>query len=190
MKSITILTYFILYSCFVCLRDRPVLFFHGLGGSCERTTTHFKDYSNYKCIETGADSKSFIAMSSQAETGCAEIKNIISADPDSFRHGFYLAGLSQGGLLARHILFYCNVVNNLVKGLITFGTPNMGIEKVPLFNEEDKKDDNIIVELFKKNIETKLSFLSALNIPLTSAIEYTNKSFFMVVFFEILRSSC
>jgi len=51
---------------------------------------------------------------------------------ENFQGDFYVVGLSQGALLARHIAEKCPVAGK-VRKLLSIGGPNMGVMKVPNF---------------------------------------------------------
>ena len=68
-------------------------------------------------------------INSILETLCTDIK--AKEEKWGLRDGFMLVGLSQGGLFARHILQACST-GQFAKRLMTVGTPNSGMSKVPV----------------------------------------------------------
>lgn len=71
-------------------------------------------------VGNGAGTSLFTPMESQLEILCNEIYKI-----DELKDGFHFIGMSQGGLLARGYVEYCNKYP--VKNLITLASPNGGV---------------------------------------------------------------
>lgn len=71
-------------------------------------------------VGNGAGMSIFTPMKSQLERLCNEIYKI-----DELKNGFNFIGMSQGGLLARGYVEYCNKYP--VKNLITLVSPNGGV---------------------------------------------------------------
>ncbi len=71
-------------------------------------------------IGNGADTSIHIDMQSQLKMLCEKIYSI-----DDLKDGFNFIGMSQGGLLARGYVQYCNKYP--VKNLITLVSPNAGV---------------------------------------------------------------
>jgi hypothetical protein len=112
------------------LDTRKTFFFHQLGASCK-----LLDKSEIRiCIETGEDEDSWRNLKEQARIGCEKIielvfdKEKVRAD---FEDGFYMEGASQGGLILRQVYMDCMRARPLVRKMLTYGTPNLGIDKLP-----------------------------------------------------------
>jgi len=71
-------------------------------------------------VGNGAGTSIFTPMESQLQTLCDEIYKIVE-----LKDGFHFIGMSQGGLLARGYVEYCNKYP--VKNLITLASPNGGV---------------------------------------------------------------
>ncbi len=112
----------------------PTAIFHGLGDMCiypgmhEFTNTIGNLTGAYaRCVEIGMGSVTsiFENFEKQAEEACQKVL----ADKN-FQGEFNVLGLSQGGLIARHIVERCPTQGK-VRNLATLGGPNMGVAKVP-----------------------------------------------------------
>lgn len=79
------------------------------------------------CVEIGYGSVTsiFENFETQAESACQSVL----ADPN-FQGEFNVLGLSQGGLIARHIAERCPIKGK-VRNLVTLGGPNMGVAASP-----------------------------------------------------------
>ena len=71
-------------------------------------------------VGNGVGTSLFTPMNSQLQILCDEIYKI-----DALKNGFNFIGMSQGGLLARGYVEYCNKYP--VKNLITLASPNGGV---------------------------------------------------------------
>ena len=115
---------------------RPIFFFHGLGISCAEMASY--EDKDCICIKTGENGlTSAYSIFDQAKTGCKELtKKIFPKSGNTplpkFQAGFTLVGWSQGGLIARLVFQTCAKIRPLIKRLYTFGTPNLGIESLPI----------------------------------------------------------
>lgn len=113
--------------------QRPVRAFHGLGGECFKTS---KAVPYRKCVETG---NGFFGSTDnlydQATKGCKLLEEeMFDKDgniTEKFKYGFHLEGKSQGGLIARLIFHTCPKVRPWVRRILTYGTPNLGVDKLP-----------------------------------------------------------
>lgn len=112
----------------------PTALFHGLGDSCyypgmKEFTNTIANLTDAKahCVEIGWGSVTsiFENFEKQAEDAC----NSVLKNPD-FQGEFNVLGLSQGGLIARHIAERCPIQGK-VRNLITLGGPNMGVAATP-----------------------------------------------------------
>jgi hypothetical protein len=128
--------FFLFISITLALPQRVRLLFHGLGDTCEGNS--FTRYFNAECIETGSGLWSYYKLEDQALLGCQIIKRYLRLNFDLFSNGVYLIGMSQGGLVARWIYKHCDkkdptlpLLRPLVKGILTLGTPNLGIDHLP-----------------------------------------------------------
>lgn len=63
--------------------------------------------------------------------------------PSLDQTGFYIVAHSQGGLVARGLLFECKDIAPLVKGIVTIGTPNMGIDNISENIKAKMVDENV-----------------------------------------------
>jgi len=115
----------------------PLAVFHGIGDSCSFPgTTDFVDYlkeklkTEVKCIEQGNGffTSWFMKFHKQSEMACDSIRN----DP-LFQGEFSVLGISQGALIARHIIQKCNIKGK-VKRFVSISGPHMGIAGVPRLN--------------------------------------------------------
>lgn len=113
------------------LPPRLFFYFHGFGSNCEYESVSLPGI----CIETGADFDSLKSLKEQAFEGCLkiteEIFNLDNSLKIEFKYGFYLSGTSQGGIIVRLIYKNCHQIKKYVVGIITNGTPNLGISKLP-----------------------------------------------------------
>jgi palmitoyl-protein thioesterase len=112
----------------------PVAVFHGIGDSCvinpgmtnftKKFADRLKVYA--KCIETGGGPIDwFTSFKSQADKACKQIQEDVN-----FQGDFAVIGLSQGALLARHIIQSCEMKGR-VKRYISIGGPQMGVGSFP-----------------------------------------------------------
>ena len=61
-----------------------------------------------------------------------------------------MVGVSQGGLLGRSIVEDCKISDKTkVRNLLTVGTPNMGVSKIPQFICKKVKDVPLLGDLCK-----------------------------------------
>lgn len=135
MKSISICA---LVAIGLCVQTAtaavPTAVFHGLGDSCfypgmYEFTNNIANLTgaNAHCVEIGWGSVTsiFENFETQAEDACNSVLKM--AD---FQGEFNVLGLSQGGLIARHIAERCPIQGK-VRNLITLGGPNMGVAATP-----------------------------------------------------------
>ncbi len=112
----------------------PTAIFHGFGDSCwfpgmYKFTSEISNLTGAyaTCIEIGWGSPTsiFENFEKQAEEACTKVL----ADPN-FQGEFNVLGLSQGSLLARHIVERCPTKSQ-PRNLVTIGGPNMGVSASP-----------------------------------------------------------
>ena len=78
-----------------------------------------------ECIEIGDGEMTtlFSPINIQSDEACNKLKN----HPVFRDQQFNIVGLSQGSLIARHIIQQCDLTHP-VRNLVTIGSPNNGIE--------------------------------------------------------------
>jgi palmitoyl-protein thioesterase len=113
----------------------PTAIVHGFGDACIYPGMwEFTDMVSEKtgayasCIEIGligTATSIFENFESQAEQACASV-----LANENFQGEFNVIGLSQGGLIARHIVERC-ATKVPVRNLVTIGGPNMGVSASP-----------------------------------------------------------
>ncbi|CAL0304623.1 unnamed protein product [Lupinus luteus] len=117
----------------------PFIVLHGIGDKCRHQgINHFiellSDWSESQgyCIEVGNGSWDSWTMplTEQTAIACEKVKKI-----SDLRQGYNIVGLSQGNLIARGIIEFCDggpPVNNFV----SLGGPHAGTASVPLCGSE------------------------------------------------------
>jgi hypothetical protein len=107
--------------------QRPLIIIHGLTSSCaDSFYQNLATNHNGTCIETGPHHRSLQPYSQMALTGCQALADLVKGDPDRFVNGFYLATLSNGGIVTRHLLLACPLFRKLIRRMIMVGTPHLG----------------------------------------------------------------
>jgi hypothetical protein len=179
-KSLFLLVVFGMAWTATQLPQRPRVYIHGLGVSCDNlqlnqfdpTLEDLTEVMNQQvCIETGADMNSlFTPLEKQAAVGCDALIELIFPGGKlhrAFQYGFHLYGLSQGGLVVRLIYQNCPKIFPYVATLTFDGSPMLGIYKFPkLFKETDTevkhkrliKIGAKIVELWSKAFLSKRKY--------------------------------
>lgn len=126
-------------------RSNIVFMFHGHGSSCDElqgkvnhmiTEGHF---DHVFCVQSGEVNDSVLAsMNSQIINGATFILNVIRHPQyqEIAKQGIYFVGFSQGGIIARMIFNAVDEISELVTRMVTIGTPNIGIEKVEIFDSD------------------------------------------------------
>lgn len=144
IKTLTLLMVTFLY-LLITVVERPVIFLHGLGSSCGDYKSLLAMHVRIQCFDINSRIWSLKTIKSQSIGFCKEIKKKIdNAKKKEFKdydNGFYLIGASQGGIIARGILHFCSDIREYVKGMVTIGTPNMGLDQIP--EQLNKKEDDV-----------------------------------------------
>ncbi|KAI7988378.1 Palmitoyl-protein thioesterase 1 [Camellia lanceoleosa] len=113
----------------------PFILIHGIGDQCsnrgvKRLTQQLSDWSNSEgyCIEIGNGSWDswFMALEEQVEIVCDKVKKI-----KELKQGFNVVGLSQGNLIGRGLVEFCEGAPP-VKNFISLAGPHAGTASVPL----------------------------------------------------------
>jgi len=158
----------------VNLTPRPTRYFHGMGASCPKVSS---PEAIRKCIETGSGLLGSIkSLYNQAAVGCEQLKSEIFDKNNNVRakfvNGFHLEGVSQGGMVARLVFHTCHKIRPLVRRILTYGTPNLGIDEFPTLSGFKKVAMKVALTLIKakhsvNELSNKYSFYQYLNTILT-----------------------
>ena len=148
--------------------DTPIVLLHGVASDAENTqeladwlsSTFNRPVFNIE-LGNGIDT-SLTPMSSQLELLCK-----IIYDTTELKDGFDFIGMSQGGLLARGYVEYCNVYN--VLNLITLVSPHGGVfYKSPILN---------FVKIYSPEMQKKYSFSNYWRNPIDYELYLDNSTY-------------
>ena len=145
-------------------KSDPILIFSGLRSNCDhildivesfkkRSIYHWLRISSIQCVPytTGI----FTNFEKAAQEACKITDEIVKKMNLDMIDKITLLGFSQGGIIARYILQHCPV-GEQVGGIITVGTPNMGVTGIPTFldaeNEEKKEEEMGFIEKAKRSL--------------------------------------
>ena len=155
MKLIAFI-FLIIVSPSLALKDRPIFFFHGMMADCSQVAGITDNNPNMHCIETGGGVLSLLNLREQVREGCLLIFNILKGylknDPSLASNGIYFVGISQGGIIARGIFHFCQGMSDYVKGIVTIGSPNMGITQLPPTMVELQQNDTVFDQAIKSAV--------------------------------------
>ena len=110
----------------------PVILFGGMGSKCNdpaytNLVTKLKDglKTHVECYETTI----MDSINKQHDNACQFLKN---NDNYNKAKEINVMGVSQGGLIARSVVEWCDIVDKTKpRNLLTVGTPNLGFSDVP-----------------------------------------------------------
>lgn len=124
----------------------PTAIFHGIMQNCKEPKLEEQVHEIEKgtgghaeCIEVGDGEMTtlFSPLSVQSEQACKTLKE----HPVFGHQQFNLVGLSQGSLIARHVIQQCDL-KYPVRNFVTIGAPNNGIEFSQYCSSQERNNDN------------------------------------------------
>ena len=164
------------------MKERPIFMFHGMGVSCEQFNDISQAYPYVSCIESGSGADSFFGIDGQVNKACNIITGLLNtafskSQINIYSNGFYLFGHSQGGIIARGVFQFCPGITEFVKGIITYGTPNMGIDRLPQAISQYTGEEQFAEKAFKNLANGAASLVQSYNVDTFSMgpTEYLNK---------------
>ncbi|KAM3322112.1 palmitoyl-protein thioesterase 1 [Capsicum chacoense] len=117
--------------CSICFSSStPFIVLHGLGQSCNDAGSTFYtsqlsllSRSNGYCLEigNGAYDSYTMPLENQVQIACEKVKGM-----KELQQGYNLVGLSQGNMVARGLIEFCDEAPP-VKNFISIGGPNAGV---------------------------------------------------------------
>ncbi|XP_076944277.1 uncharacterized protein LOC143614841 [Bidens hawaiensis] len=135
MASVTLLRVFIIFTLLPLITHSvPFVIFHGIADSCTKKgvkhfTDHLSEWANTEgyCIEIGNGvwDSWFMPFEDQIEIACEKVKNM-----SELSQGYNIVGLSQGNLVGRGVLEFCDGAPP-VKNFISVAGPHAGEASVP-----------------------------------------------------------
>ncbi|CAH1412202.1 unnamed protein product [Lactuca virosa] len=136
MASPALTRFFIIFTLLpVFTNSIPFVVFHGISDGCDKKevkklTELLSEWSNTQgyCIETGNGvlGSWFIPIDKQTEIACEKVKNM-----SVLREGYNIIGLSQGNMVGRGVLEFCDGAPP-VKNYISLAGPHAGEASLPL----------------------------------------------------------
>ena len=137
--------------------DRPIAYIYGLNSDCEETKPIYESLQKgtnriVKCIDYGKTKGNF-------EDQCKKACEKINEDSD-FDNEFDIVGFSQGGVIGRYIVEFCNgkdLKKKKVHTYISMGSPHMGTYKVG-HNYADEEKHPMLFKIAEKSLQTLTKF--------------------------------